>query len=398
MRYFRSLQQCKKVICGISGGVDSAVSALILKIKGYDVEGLFMKNWDTANEHGVCMADVDREDAKFVCDHLGIPLHEVNFVKEYWNEVFSAFLKDLQQGKTPNPDVLCNKYIKFDAFYKHAIDTLGADAIATGHYVRTSAGFNLDDIDERKGVNLLKARDIRKCQTLFLSQISQEALRHSIFPVGDMLKQDVKQLAKEAGLEHIANRKESMGICFIGKRNFHDFIEDYMEPRPGNFVHLETGKIVGKHKGIHNWTKGQRTLIPGLGGGAMFVAEKDLTTNDIFVVQGTDHPALYTETLFTEEPHWINKPPRTLLTEQMYDCEFRYQHLQLHNELIHCTLTLSGGNSLIVSLNRPVRAVCPGQYAVFYTGDVCLGSAKIRRSGPTLYTMGRREHMKIHNT
>ncbi|KAL4227040.1 hypothetical protein ACF0H5_015016 [Mactra antiquata] len=395
MKLTQGLYKIKNVVCGISGGVDSAVSALILKMKGYNVQGLFMKNWDSTNEHGVCVSDVDREDATYVCQHLDIPLYEVNFVKEYWNDVFSNFLQDLHQGKTPNPDVLCNKHIKFNAFYNYAIDKLNADAIATGHYVRTSAGYNLEDIDENQGVNLLKAVDGSKCQTLFLSQIPQKSLHKALFPVGEMLKQDVKKLACEAGLHRIANRKESMGICFIGKRNFRDFLEEYIDPQPGDFIDLETGNIVGRHNGIHNWTVGQRSLIAGLAE-AFYIADKDIHNNNIYVVRGTHHPALYTQTLFTEEAYWINKPPRQLLTEQMYDCDFRYQHIQTRQGIIKCTLTLSGGNSLIVSLDKAVRALNAGQYAVFYDGDICLGSAKIRRAGPSLFTLGHEGRKSEH--
>ncbi|XP_052779228.1 mitochondrial tRNA-specific 2-thiouridylase 1-like [Mya arenaria] len=392
MKITKVLFRTKKIVCGISGGVDSAVSALLLKLKGYDVHGLFMKNWDSANEHGVCIADEDREYAQFVCSHLGIPFHEVNFVKKYWNEVFSAFLQDLQQGKTPNPDVLCNKYIKFDAFFKYATESLGADAIATGHYVRSSAGYDLDNIDPKKGVNLLKARDPLKCQTLFLSQISQNALQRALFPIGDMIKSDVKQIARDYGMEKVANKRESVGICFIGKRNFKDFTDEYMEPRLGNFINLETGENMGPHKGFYAYTMGQKSQIGGLGVG-MFIAHKDTDTNDIYVVPGTDHPALFVQTIFTEECHWINKPPRQLLTDQMYNCEFKYQHVSLSGRKLNCTLTLSGGNSVIVSVDQPIRAIVPGQFAVFYDGDVCLGSGKIRKTGPSMYTMGERSRL-----
>ncbi|WAR25961.1 MTU1-like protein [Mya arenaria] len=271
MKITKVLFRTKKIVCGISGGVDSAVSALLLKLK-----------------------DEDREYAQFVCSHLGIPFHEVNFVKKYWNEVFSAFLQDLQQGKTPNPDVLCNKYIKFDAFFKYATESLGADAIATGHYVRSSAGYDLDNIDPKKG--------------------------------------------------------------------------------------------------FYAYTMGQKSQIGGLGVG-MFIAHKDTDTNDIYVVPGTDHPALFVQTIFTEECHWINKPPRQLLTDQMYNCEFKYQHVSLSGRKLNCTLTLSGGNSVIVSVDQPIRAIVPGQFAVFYDGDVCLGSGKIRKTGPSMYTMGERSRL-----
>lgn len=392
MRYSLTLQAIKTVVCGISGGVDSAVSALLLKNKGYEVVGLFMKNWDSANEKGECMADKDREDAQTVCDHIGIPLHNVNFVKEYWNEVFNPFIKDLQAGWTPNPDVLCNKYIKFDALHNHAINKLGADAIATGHYARTSIGEDLDTVNEIKGVDLLQAVDRWKCQTLFLSQISQKALQRAIFPVGGITKDVVKQIARDAGLEKIAQRKESMGICFIGKRHFHDFIEDYMEPKPGNFIHVETGEVMGKHKGLHYWTYGQRAHIAA-GQIPFFIAKKDPQTNDILVAPGTDHPSLFYNTVFTQPAHWINKPPPELLTDQRCELDFKFQHIHLPR--VKCELTPFGANGLMVSLEHPMRALTPGQYAVFYRGEVCLGSAKIVKQGLSMYEQNVREPVKI---
>ncbi|KAL5014729.1 hypothetical protein ScPMuIL_008999 [Solemya velum] len=209
----------KKVVCGMSGGVDSSVAALLLKEKGYEVVGLFMKNWDIANEQGKCMVDDDRKDAEFVCKRIGIPFHEVNFVKEYWNEVFSSFVTDYESGLTPNPDILCNKFIKFSKFLTYAVDNLGADAIATGHYARTSGS-------PTEGIKLLKAVDSVKDQTFFLSQISQAALQKTIFPLGELTKDVVKHVACTAGLERIATKKESMGICFVGSRNFHQFIAE----------------------------------------------------------------------------------------------------------------------------------------------------------------------------
>ncbi|XP_076469227.1 mitochondrial tRNA-specific 2-thiouridylase 1-like [Babylonia areolata] len=384
------MKKISRVVCGMSGGVDSAVSALLLKKKGYEVVGLFMKNWDVADETGRCAADADLQDAELACHALDIPLHQVNFVKEYWHQVFSEMVRDYQKGVTPNPDIMCNKHIKFDAFFRHATQTLDADAISTGHYARTSADYDLDSVDPRKGVQLLKSADSVKDQTFFLSQISQQALQRTIFPVGELRKDVVKRIAVEAGLEKIAKRKESMGICFIGSRQFQRFMEEYVEPKPGNFLDVETGDVVGQHKGIHYWTLGQRANIPGLRR-AYFIAEKNAQTNDIIVASGTDHPALFCQTLFTGTPHWICKPPRSLMEEQMVDLDFRFQH---KHPLVSCTATLSGGNTLIVSISRPMRAVTPGQYAVFYRGDECLGSAKILRTGPSLFTLSYGERVK----
>ncbi|KAL3852801.1 hypothetical protein ACJMK2_016416 [Sinanodonta woodiana] len=384
------IRNIKTIVCGVSGGVDSAVAALLLKRKGYNVIGLFMKNWDVRDEMGICTTDQDREDAKFVCDHLRIPFYEVNFVKEYWNQVFSSFVKDYQAGLTPNPDVLCNKYIKFHAFFQYARNRFDANAIATGHYARTDVGEDLDKIDPKKGVKLLTAYDKMKDQTLFLSQIPQHALQMTLFPIGEFTKDVVKKIAASAGMEKIAKKKESMGICFIGSREYHKFIEEYVEPKPGRFIHLETGEVIGTHKGIHYWTLGQRAHIGGKSG-ALFVADKNTETQDITVVYGTDHPALFSQTMFTEPAHWINQPPQELLHDQKCDMDFRFQHIQ---KLIKCSVTSSGSNCLTVTLQYPLRAITGGQYAVFYKGDVCLGSAKILRPGPSLYMMNHRERVR----
>ncbi|XP_046548592.1 mitochondrial tRNA-specific 2-thiouridylase 1-like isoform X1 [Haliotis rubra] len=371
----------RKVIVGMSGGVDSAMAALILKKRGYDVHGLFMRNWDVANETGKCLADADFEDAKMICEHLEIPLHQVNFVKEYWNGVFSELIKGYENGTTPNPDIMCNKVIKFDAFFKHAFERLGADAIATGHYARTSCGYDLETVDPAKGVKLLTAADNTKDQTFFLSQISQSALQRSLFPIGDLTKDFVKKIACNAGLEKIAKKKESMGICFIGTRNFQNFIEEYIEPKKGRFLHVETGKVMGYHKGTHYWTVGQRAQIAGQDL-PYFVSELHPRTQDVIVAPGTDHPSLFTQTLFTEPPHWIRGTPPS--HDHMFTAGFRFQSV---HPIIRCTATLSGSNCLIVSIELPLRAITAGQYAVFYRGDECLGSARILRPGPSLFTL-----------
>lgn len=375
----------------MSGGVDSAVAAHLLKQKGHEVVGLFMKNWDIADETGRCTTDADREDAQFVCDHLKIPLMEVNFVKEYWNDVFSSLLKDYESGYTPNPDVLCNKHIKFKCFFDHAINNLGGDAIATGHYAKTCLYDNLENEWANEGVKLMLPYDKWKDQTLFLSQIPQKALQKTVFPLGDLHKDVVKKIATSIGLEKIAKKKESMGICFIGSRNFHKFIEQYIEQKPGKFIDLETGDVVGSHKGTHYWTLGQRTLLSGLDK-AYYVSSLDISTQNIYVVKGTDHPALFFQTVFTEPPYWIHKPPRELLQDQMCDVGFRYQHV---HPIVNCTLTLSGGNCLTVSLTQPMRSLAAGQFAVFYKDDECLGSGRILRSGPSLYTLNYRDRVII---
>ncbi|KAK7493935.1 hypothetical protein BaRGS_00014817, partial [Batillaria attramentaria] len=348
----------------------------------YDVTGLFMKNWDVADETGQCSFDQDLEDAELVCKTLNIELHQVNFVKQYWNLVFSEMVKDYQKGITPNPDVLCNKLIKFDAFLRHAVENLGGEALATGHYARTSAGFDLQPVGENSGVKLLKAVDCIKDQTFFLSQIPQSALQRTVFPLGEFTKDVTKTIALEAGFEKIVQKKESMGICFIGSRQFRKFIEEYTEPTPGKFIDVETGKIVGEHKGVHYWTVGQRALIAGLKQ-ACFIVSKDVRTQDIIVASGTDHPALYCQTFVTEPPHWICGPPQALIDMETVHVDFRFQH---GHPLVPCSITMSDGG-LGVELQHPMRAITPGQYAVFYHHDECLGSARILNTGPSSFTL-----------
>ncbi|KAJ8046798.1 Mitochondrial tRNA-specific 2-thiouridylase 1 [Holothuria leucospilota] len=391
----------KHVVCALSGGVDSAVAALLLKWKGYQVSGLFMRNWDQLDETGVCTADKDCEDARFVCDTLHIPFHEVNFVKDYWHDVFSNFLKQYERGLTPNPDVMCNKYIKFDRLMEHAFNKLGADAVATGHYARTSQGdsfLQTTDKDVKKenssmelkeAVRLLRAVDSWKDQTFFLSQVSQKALQRTIFPLGDLTKDVVKKIAVQAGMERIAKKKESMGICFIGDRHFQKFIKEYIETKPGNFVGIEDYKVKGQHEGHFLYTIGQRAGIQGYNPRKMFVTDKNPDTNEVFVAPGTNHPALFHQTCMTDSVHWIHQPPLQLIEKEMLDCFFRFQHA---DPLVKCTLTLAGEGSVIVSLQKPLRALTPGQYAVFYLGEECLGSAQIQQTGPSLYSLNWKQY------
>ncbi|XP_043218226.1 mitochondrial tRNA-specific 2-thiouridylase 1-like isoform X1 [Amphibalanus amphitrite] len=384
-------RQIKRVVCAMSGGVDSSVAALLLKQKGYEVLGFFMRNWDIRDEQGVCKADQDAEDAAWVCKKLQIPFQEVNFVKEYWNDVFSEMIRDYESGITPNPDILCNRHIKFTALLEHARHTVGADALATGHYARTSAGEFATEYSGQQ-VRLLKAVDRLKDQTFFLSQVPQKALRRTIFPLGEFTKGVVKKIASSAGLERIAARKESMGICFIGKRNFSEFIAQYVDPRPGNFVDLETREVVGRHNGVHQWTVGQRCNIAGLAR-AYFVAEKLTDSGDILVAPGHDHPALYSSTVHAGQPHWIHSPPEDFYGRGMLECEFKFQHTE---SLVPCVVTSRthnpwhrspSKNDLTVSLANPLRALTPGQFAVFYRGDECLGSARILRPGPSQFDL-----------
>ncbi|XP_028934414.1 mitochondrial tRNA-specific 2-thiouridylase 1 isoform X1 [Ornithorhynchus anatinus] len=429
----------RRVACALSGGVDSAVAALLLSRRGYQVTGVFMKNWDSLDEHGVCSADRDCEDAYKVCKVLDIPFHQVSYVKEYWNQVFSDFLSEYEKGRTPNPDIVCNKHIKFHSFFHYAMDSLGADAIATGHYARTSQedeevflqkyqkrpeGLFRDRFEVRNAVRLLQGADRVKDQTFFLSQVSQDALRRTIFPLGSLTKTFVKKLAAENGLHHVLQKKESMGICFIGKRNFESFILEvslgvpdqkgvvgglwarvrvgetlflfflpfpsqplqYLQPRPGKFISIEDGSVLGTHKGWFLFTLGQRAKIGGLKD-PWFVVEKDALTGDIFVAPGRDHPALYRDLLRTNRVHWLaEEPPAPLVRDKMMECNFRIRHQMA---LAPCVLTLNQDGTVWVTSVKPVRGLTPGQFAVFYKGDECLGSGKIVRLGPSAYTLQR---------
>lgn len=379
----------RRIVCGISGGVDSAVSAHILKKKGYDVVGLFMRNWDARNEKGHCVTEEDREDATFVCKHLGIPLYEVDFVKQYWNEVFSEMIRDYQNGITPNPDILCNRRVKFNHFVDYATNKLGGHAIATGHYARTSVGYDLHQVDSQEGVSLLCANDKEKDQTFFLSQIKQWALQRTIFPLGNLTKTKVKEIAASIGMQKLAQKKESMGICFIGSRNFQDFIEEYIEPKQGNFIDIETGKVVGTHKGTHYWTLGQRCNLGGLAS-AYFVAQINPVTQDVHVAPGTDHPALFSQTFQTGPVHWIKQTSYYEQPVESFDTMFRFQHA---HPLIGCSCKLRKNGGYTVTLVRPMRAVTPGQYAVFYSDNICLGSARILSLGPSLFQLGETDRV-----
>ncbi|XP_039719092.1 mitochondrial tRNA-specific 2-thiouridylase 1 isoform X2 [Pteropus medius] len=363
----------RHVVCALSGGVDSAVAALLLRRRGYQVTGVFMKNWDSLDEHGVCTADKDCEDAYRVCQILDIPFHQVSYVKEYWNDVFSDFLNEYEQGRTPNPDIMCNKYIKFSCFFRYALDNLGADAVATGHYARTSLedeevfqqkhikrpeGLFRNRFEVRNATKLLQAADSLKDQTFFLGQVSQDALRRALFPLAGLTKDFVKKIAAENRLHHVLQRKESMGICFVGKRNFENFILQYLQPRPGRFISIEDNKVLGTHKGWFLYTLGQRAKIGGLRE-PWYVAEKDGGRGDVFVAPGTDHPALFRDLLRTSRVHWIaEEPPAALVRDKMMECHFRFRHQMA---LVPCVLTLNQDGTVWVTAVRPVRALTPGQ-------------------------------------
>lgn len=353
-----------KIIVGISGGVDSAVAALLLKRAGHDVTGLFMKNWEEDDTTDQCGAEQDLKMARAVCDRLGIRLNTVNFSAEYWDRVFNYFLSEYEAGRTPNPDVLCNKEIKFKAFLDHAL-ALGAARIATGHYARVK--------HDKGRFRLLKASDANKDQSYFLYLLGQEALAHALFPVGELSKMEVRRLAQEAGLPNY-DRQDSTGICFIGERDFKSFLARYLPARPGEMRTL-AGERKGRHDGVMYYTIGQRHGL-GIGGEgeAWYVVGKDITSNILYVEQGDQHPALYSEALMAGQLHWIGAEPRSW--PQKLQAKTRYRQPDQG-----CTAELQG-EVLRVSFDNPQRAVTPGQSVVFYDGDECLGGGIIEEAIP----------------
>lgn len=358
----------KRVVLGLSGGVDSSVAAYLLREEGYDVSCLFMKNWDEDEESGVCTAFKDADDAFRVANKLGLKYHTVNFEDEYKERVFSYFLRELKAGRTPNPDVMCNQEIKFAAFLDFAMK-IEADYIAFGHYARKTK--------DEHGCKLLKARDLSKDQSYFLSRISEAALRKTIFPIGDMLKSEVRELARREGLI-TADKKDSTGICFIGERNFDNFINQYLKSEEGDIVDVDGG-VVGRHKGLIHYTLGQRKGI-GLGGiksgEAWFVASKDVKNNRLYVCQGEKHPALYSDYLVCEDFVWISNKP---VKEGTYNVKTRYRQPDIAVELSYI---IEGAQSKVrLDFRQPVKAITPGQIAVLYDGDVCLGGGIIERGG-----------------
>ncbi|MFQ6604760.1 MAG: tRNA 2-thiouridine(34) synthase MnmA [Fidelibacterota bacterium] len=351
-----------RVILGMSGGVDSAVAGLILKDQGYQVECLFMKNWEGDDE---CTAEQDYDDALAVCDRLDLPLHTVNFSKEYWARVFQHFLREYQAGRTPNPDILCNKEIKFKVFLDFALD-LGADWIATGHYARLDR--------QSDTLRLMRGADPAKDQSYFLYALNASVLTKVLFPIGDIAKTKVRSLAREAHLIN-ARKKDSTGICFIGERNFRFFLEQYLPAQPGSIITID-GKTVGQHRGLMYYTIGQRKGI-GVGGGhtdlevPWYVAEKRLNTNELVIVPGHDHPALYAAGLQADQVHWI-QPENLPLT-----CTAKIRYRQ---QDVPCTVTPRDNGKITVRFRQPQFAVTPGQSVVFYRDDYCLGGAVIEEA------------------
>jgi len=360
----------KKVIVGMSGGVDSSVSAWLLQQQGYQVEGLFMKNWEEDDGEEYCTAADDLADAQAVCDKLGIKLHKINFAAEYWDNVFEHFLEEYKAGRTPNPDILCNKEIKFKAFLEFAADDLGADYIATGHYVRRA------DVDGKS--QLLRGLDGNKDQSYFLYTLSHQQIAQSLFPVGELEKPEVRRIAEQLDLV-TAKKKDSTGICFIGERKFRDFLGRYLPAQPGAIETVD-GQVIGEHQGLMYHTLGQRKGL-GIGGlkesndDPWYVVDKDVARNRLIVAQGADHPRLMSVGLIAQQLHWVDRQP--IVAPLRCTVKTRYRQTD-----IPCEIVPRGDDRIEVRFDAPVAAVTPGQSAVFYLGDVCLGGGIIEERLP----------------
>lgn len=363
-----------KVVLGLSGGVDSAVAAYLLKQQGYEVIGVFMRNWDSqlnndilgnpTNDHAICPQEEDYLDAKKVAEHLGIEIKRVDFIKEYWDEVFTYFLEEYGKGRTPNPDILCNKHIKFKAFLDYA-KTLQADYIATGHYARV--------VHQENGISkMLRGVDDNKDQTYFLCQLNQHQLSSSLFPIGELTKPEVRQLAIDLNLP-VARKKDSTGICFIGERHFKAFLSNYLPAKSGDMVDIVTHKKIAEHQGIMYYTIGQRKGL-GIGGAgdAWFVVGKDYDQNILYIAQGDQNDWLMSTGTLVSDVNWIDpiKPIGKLR------CQAKFRYRQKDHEV---EIEFLDDQTVQVHFLQPVKAVTPGQAAVFYQGEVCLGGGTIEK-------------------
>src|SRR5690625_1953515 len=344
------------VVVGMSGGVDSSVTAQLLKEQGYNTIGIFMKNWDDTDEFGVCTATEDYEDVRLVAEQIGIPYYSVNFEKEYYDRVFRYFLEEYEKGRTPNPDVMCNKEIKFKAFLDHAMK-LGADYVATGHYARIN--------HDGDSVTMLRGVDNNKDQTYFLNQLSKDQLSRVMFALGHMEKSEVRELAHKYDLA-TKDKKDSTGICFIGERDFKEFLSGYLPANPGRMINLDTNEDMGQHDGLMYYTIGQRQGL-GIGGegGPYFVAGKNLETNELYVVSQYENDSLYSTKLIASGINFINE------TGDSFSCTAKFRYRQGD---VPVTVNKIGEDKLEVIFDEPARAVTPGQ-AVLYDGDICLGGA-----------------------
>ena len=354
------------IVVGMSGGVDSSVVAKLLKDSGENVVGLFMKNWEEKDENGVCTSEKDFADVKSVANQIGIPYYSVNFAKEYMDRVFVHFLEEYKAGRTPNPDVLCNREIKFGPFLEYA-KKLGAEKIATGHYAR---------VEEKDGLYYLKkAVDQNKDQTYFLNQLNQYQLSQVIFPIGHLTKPELRKLAEEYNLS-TSDKKDSTGICFIGERNFKKFLSDYLPAKAGKIKDIRTGEVLGSHDGLMYYTLGQRKGL-GIGGQkegsgeAFFVCEKDLKDNVLYVTQG-EQDVLFSEALESGVVNWIPKKPDVV----DFDCYAKFRYRQPEQKVrVH----INDDGSTYVKFYEKQRAVTPGQYVVFYDDEYCLGGGVIEK-------------------
>lgn len=354
-----------RVVVGMSGGVDSSVTALLLKEQGYDVIGVFMKNWDDTDEFGVCTATEDYKDVALVANKIGIPYYSINFEKEYWDKVFTYFLDEYKKGRTPNPDVMCNKEIKFKAFLDYAME-LGAEYVATGHYARVTR-------DENGVTHMLRGIDNNKDQTYFLNQLSQEQLSKVMFPLGEMDKKEVRRIAEEADLA-TAKKKDSTGICFIGEKDFKTFLMNYLPAQPGKMLTLD-GEVMGQHDGLMYYTIGQRKGL-GIGGNGTsnepwFVIGKDLAKNELYVGQGYENPVLYATHLNASDFSFTNHSEKPAT----FHCTAKFRYRQTD---VGVTVHLDKeSNTAQIEFDEPARAITPGQAIVLYDGDECIGGGTI---------------------
>lgn len=355
-----------RIVIGLSGGVDSAAAALLLKERGCDVVAVFMKNWDEQDENGACTAEEDYADARRAAEQIGIPFYSVSFVKEYYDRVFEYFLDEYKKGRTPNPDILCNTEIKFKAFLELAL-TMDAEYLATGHYAR---------LDKSRGTRLLRARDTGKDQTYFLAGLTEAQLERALFPIGELEKSEVRTIAEKAGLVN-AQKKDSTGVCFIGERNFKKFLMQFLPAQPGEMIDTR-GKVVGRHDGLMYYTMGQRR---GLGIGGMntgsgeswFVVGKDMKNNRLIVQQG-EHEELFSTALTASKLHFISGEAPS----KSFRCTAKFRYRQPDQSV---TVTMNG-ESAHIDFDEPQRAITPGQWAVLYDGEVCLGGGAIDEVRP----------------
>lgn len=361
-----------KVLVGLSGGVDSAVAAYLLKEQGYDVTCCFMRNWDSfANndiagnptiQNDTCPQEQDYMDAKAVADKLGLTLQRVDYIQEYWDHVFSTFLDEYKKGRTPNPDILCNKYIKFDSFYNRAMD-LGFDAVATGHYASTTF--------ENDFNYLTRAKDQNKDQTYFLCQVDQDAFQHTLFPLGNIEKPKVREIAKTLELDSVSSKKDSTGICFIGERNFRQFLSNYLPSKNGPIIDIDSGKVIGEHVGVLYYTIGQRKgLNISTERGPWFVIGKDVQTNILFVCHTSKQEWLYSDSCLVKGVNWLVPKDYKLPT----DCTAKFRYRQADQDV---SIQVLDESTVLVSYPQKIASVTCGQEAVFYDGKVCLGGGVI---------------------